>query len=244
VAYYTPAQVGDASVPDAHRADAPPTYDVRGDDLPTDTPEGDQPQYVTSRWRAPMMLAGPGSGGAAFDGNPVSDHASRGVPDRRRQYGASQPAGYPEPADESLRPSPEELSNSRTAPVLVPSDAPPRARAGSTGEDPARPAEVARWLFNRPFGKWAADDAPAIVKIESLPPLAASPYAQADPTDPAYYSPNPGGDGLTVNSNATAGSHANTVRPIPRPWDENLTVNDPAAPDTSTLPSGRRWRLG
>lgn len=244
MAYYTPDQVGDASVPDAHRADAPLTYDVPGDDLPTDTPEGDRPQYVTSRWRAPMMLAGPGAGGATFDGNPVPEHAGTGTPDRRRQYGASQPAGYPEPANESLRPSPEELSNSRTAPVLIPSDPPPRAKAGSGGNDPAREAEVARWMFDRPYGKWAADDAPAIVKIESLPPLAASPYAQADPTDPAYYSPNPGGDGITVNTNTAAGSHPNTYRPVPRPWDEDLTVTDPAAAPTSTVGTGRRWRLG
>lgn len=241
--YYTPGQVGDASVPEAHLPDAPLNYDVRGDDLPADVPDGDPPQYVGSRWRAPMMLAGPGASGAAFDGDPIGDHSGRGVPDRRRQYDSTTPAGYPEPASESLRPSPEELSNSRTAPVLTPSDPPPRAKAGSGGNDPARPAEVARWMFNRPFGKWAADDAPAIVKIESLPPLAASPYAQADPTDPAYYSPNPGGDGITVNNNGSAGSHPNTFRPVPRPWDENLTVSDPEAPPASPTGSGKRWRL-
>ncbi|MFJ8188084.1 hypothetical protein [Streptomyces sp. NPDC096105] len=239
--YYTRDQVGDASVPHEHLADAKVNYDVPGDDLPSSGTEGEEPQYVRSRWRAPQFYQPEPDGAATFDGDPTGSHVGGGRPDRRRQYDALYPAGYPQPANESMRPSPEESRNAQGTPAVTPSDAPPRARGGLNGTDPARAPEVRVPLFNRPYGQWAADHDPAIVKIESLPPLAATPYAQHEATE--HYEPNPGGDGITVNNNTAAGSHPNTYRPVPRPWDERLTVTDPEAAPVSAPMSGRRWRL-
>ncbi|MGW4205012.1 hypothetical protein [Streptomyces sp. NPDC004726] len=240
--YYTRDQVGDASVPEAHLADARVNYDVPGDDLPSYQPEGEEPQYVRSRWRAPQSLQKEPDGNAAFAGDPVGTHASAGRPDRRRQYDALYPAGYTQPAQETLRPSPEEMQNSRSAPAIMPSTAPPRAFGGLNGTDPARAPELPLHLYNRPYGKWSADHDPAIVKIEQLPPLASTPYAQHEPTE--HYEPNAGGDGITVNRNTVTGSQPNTYRPMPRPWDERLTVTDPEAPPVQGPMSGRKWRLG
>lgn len=238
--YYTRDQVGDASVPTAHLSDASVNYDVPGDDLPSYTADGEEPQYVTSRYRAPQMYQPEPNAQAAQDADPTGAHVGPGRPDRRRQYDALYPAGYNLPVD-SMKPSPEQVQNSRSAPAILPSTAPPRAFAGLNGTDPARAPELPLWMYNRPYGQWSADHDPAIVKIEQLPPLAATPYVQHDPTE--HLVPNPGGDGITANSNATAGSHPNTYRPVPRPWDERLTVSDPEAADTSAPMAGSRWRL-
>lgn len=241
VSYYTREQVGDASVPTAHLSDASVNYDVPGDDLPAYTADGEEPQYVRSRWRAPQFYQPEPDGAATFDGEPTGAHVSGGRPDRRRQYDALYPAGYTLPVDK-MKASPEETQNSRSAPAVSPSTAPPRARGGLNGTDEARAPELPLYMYNRPYGQWSADHDPAIVKIEQLPPLAATPYAQHDPTE--HLIPNPGGDGITVNNNGGAGSHPNTFRPIPRPWDERLTVSDPEAADPSAPMAGRRWRLG
>ncbi|MEV6478039.1 hypothetical protein [Streptomyces sp. NPDC051657] len=237
--YYTRDQVGDASVPHEHLADAKVNYDVPGDDLPTYTAEGEEPKYTTSRWRAPQVLQPEPDGNAAWDGDAVGTHVRTGRPDRRRQYDALYPAGYSLPVDK-MKASPEEVQNSRSAPAVTPATAPPRAFAGLNGEDPARAPELPLYMFNRPYGQWAADHDPAIVKIEQLPPLAGVPYAQHEPT--AYGEPNSAGDGITVNNNEATGSSPNTYRPIPRPWDERLTVSDPEAPQSAPM-AGRRWRL-
>ncbi|MBT2400640.1 hypothetical protein [Streptomyces sp. ISL-100] len=238
--YYTRDQVGDASVPSEHLADARVNYDVPGDDLPNYTAEGDEPQYVRSRWRAPQVYQPEPDGAASFEGDPTGTHASAGRPDRRRQYDALYPAGYSQPS-ENMRSSPEEMQNSRSAPSVAPATAPPRAFGGLNGTDPARAPELPLHMYNRPYGKWSADHDPAIVKIESLPPLAGTPYAQHEPTE--HYEPNAGGDGITVNRNQAAGSSPNTYRPVPRPWDERLTISDPEAPPMSAPMNGRRWRL-
>lgn len=232
--YYTNADIGDGAVPGAHTVAAAANLDRR-DDMPPEAND-DASLHLGSRWRARSTTSG--MVGPGLDGSTLGAHYDNGQPDARRQWQAQAPAGYPEPATDELRAGTEQLSNTRELSQINAQSAPVRNKAGSTGEDPARPAWIPRWLFNRPWGQWMADGAPSIVKLEQLAPTAGLAYAQHDPTE--HGEPSPGGNGITVTGFGVD-SAPNTYRLIPRSWDERLTVSDPTAPPVASM--RRRWRL-
>jgi hypothetical protein len=233
--YYTDGQIGDGAVPGAHTANAAAAGGDRASGYPSEANE-DQGVHVGSRWKARSDMSG--MAGPGFDGSTTAEHYSGGAPDSRRQWQANDPAGYSRPAGLDQQTQVEQTANTRDMVPVAPQSPPVMNKAGSTGADAHRPASMPRWLFNRVFGQWAADQAPAIVKIEALSPLASTPYAQHEPTE--HGAPSPGGNGITVTGFGVD-SAPNTYRLLPRQWDEQLTVSDPAAP--LDVPARRRWRL-
>lgn len=193
-------------------------------------------------WRPRQSLTGVVSG-APFTGDDAAnttyaEHGGVGTPDPRRRYDTGTPA-YPGAPSESLRPGPpEEFANYR-APVSTPGSngVPDRPRAGSTGADPARPAEMPHWQSSRPFDQWAAQHMSGLDKIPEAPPTAGTPIWQGDATAGAV--PYPGGTGDPVRGMTGVGIQPNSVRFLPRAWDEQL-VNVAETPDTWSRERG--WR--
>jgi hypothetical protein len=222
----TPAQLGAANIPEAHLLDATPSIVTDRVDSLDQLPDAGI-NYAPSSPRAfraqPRFGTPPGPDtDRPTAGESYTDvHMSRGKPTERQQWGALYPAGYQQPKQESLRPSPEYLANERTdrSPAIrVEID---RPRAGSIGTDPTRPSMVPTWLFNRPFDQWAEyGPAHGLPKIEQPSPLASTPLHFANPVP--YSVPYAGGDAPTFMQ--PVGIQPNTMRIVPRAWDDLLVA--------------------
>lgn len=168
---------------------------------------------------------------------------SNAVPDPRRIDGANgQPAGYPEPAAESLRASAENMTNA-SALYETNSVQLDRPRAGAANPSQGRPSQTRRPLFTRPFDKLAADTLTGHRDVMGAP-LASTPIAYGSDVPNAI--PSPGGS-FSARGMEPVTIQPNNPRMQPRPWDESLTTT-PAAVDpgivASQLSRGRGWRAG
>lgn len=248
---HTREQVGDAAVPQAHTATAiPGVIDVPGDELPDLVSDA----HASSRkWRGvetPGRAQGTPATSTGGGGVLVNDHAQVGVPNPRAVWNTDTPAGEhagPIGADAELRrPQTETLGNFRVEVDRDPQQAPMPPRAGSTGDDPARPAQLVGWTFLRAFDKWAAENLapPGLDKVAYRSPLASRPidYTNAVPG----MLPSPGG-GQATEPVGRVGPQPNSVRLLPRAWDELLVNNGTGqAAAVQTSEQTRRatgWRL-
>ncbi|MFD7908351.1 hypothetical protein ACFV4G_39685 [Kitasatospora sp. NPDC059747] len=230
------AQLGDAVEPQLHRADAAAPVDrdhVSAGEFPADeSPLGRWVWRLSGQMVAPDNRA-PAHGDGGLD--TVAEHQSHGEPDRRRQYDALTPAGYPV-ALPRVESSPTQIRSEPHGSVSIPGVSGLTVnKAGSTSADYARPAGMNRWLFDRPFDQWAAHHPPEVSKLPMPSPLAGNPIRQTIPTPGAV--PAPGGvDGVTVMESDQI--HRNTVRMVPTPWDQSAVVGSDVQPFQA-----RRWRL-
>ncbi|NEC07305.1 hypothetical protein [Streptomyces sp. SID7909] len=234
----TYAQLGDAATPEAHAPGA--VVDDPRDEIPMgELPPPDFPDRGRFAWR---MTGAPArypnqtatSSGAAGTST-TTEHASRGVPDARRQSTSLTTAGYPV-APERMSTTREERRAEPHGSVSIPGVTPLTApRAGSTSADPAHTAGVPRYLYDRPFDQWAAHHPPEVSKLGLPSPLASSPIQQTIPTANAM--PAPGGvSGVTGTEPRSV--WRNTVRMQPTAYDETAVVGTAVQPMTA-----RRWRL-
>jgi hypothetical protein len=142
-------------------------------------------------------------------------------------------------APDALLPSSEHIVNGRDAADAGTQQAPSVYRAGSTSAANTRTAVRPFWLFLRPFDKWTVDNlAPVLAKLPQPSPRAATPPMAGAVSNPE---PNAGGYG-TIGGMEASGVKPNTVRLLPRPWDE-LAVQ--TAGDTGqhmTVAAARSWR--
>lgn len=246
----TPAQLGAANLPDEHDVEG---FAGMGGSNASPDPRATVPITSVTNvlprglrgWRARQFGVSPVSGqlvdasgvqpseavgaaGAAL----VEEHRTPGVvggssrPDARRVFGASAQAGYPLPASEELYPSAEQVANVRTEVAKTDQTPMLRGRLGFTGEDNTRASALPLWLFGRPFDKWSAESTGA-EKVQHGAPLAARPIDHRDAVPGSV--PSPGGGGATGQYEGV-GVQPNSVRLLPRPWDEKLAnVGGPGA---------------
>ena len=244
----TREQLGAANVPSAHTADATVNgFDPREDEVATAGDERPRSFGERMRWRAAPSAPGPyvqqpGTWTGDEDGSQPDVHRSLGNADPRRVYNTNASAGYPGWVREEFH-TPEEIRNMR---IVEPVDAQApwvRHRAGSTSDDPTRPAQLASWLYYRQFGTLDAERFTAIGRLEAASPLAASPLTPAAPPPSPY--PNPGGVDGSPGFGPTVSAVANSWRSMPKPWDELVITTAPA--DTGqAINAARRasgWRL-
>lgn len=154
-------------------------------------------------------------------------HAHRGRPDGRR----TQTEHRGDPAAPAA-PVPGLHTVSDRVGTLVHHSAPPsRYRAGSTGADPARLAEMQLAYTVRPFDQVIAPYFAGIDKVRQDQPLAAMPPARA-----RLVGARPSASGTTAERVAGVGQSRDTARETPTPWAAGHVSGVAAAP-TST------WRL-
>lgn len=231
--------------PEAHTSGAVPgIIDVKGDDLPSPLVQG---LHASRRWRGRDTLGQmQGTPAVSTGGGGVlaADHLHLGAPDARRVWSADYPAGEhtgPIGPDAALRRTPETVANFRIDVVRAALPAPDRPRAGSTGADPARTAQMAGWLYMRAFGQWSQDE---LLGTKALyrSPVAARPLAYAGTIPGAV--PSEGGSGPTAPVGEAA-PQPNSVRLLPRRWDELLINPGQTAPVVANSEGSRRaagWR--
>lgn len=222
---YTAAQVGVANTPDAHAATAAPALSGQLDQLgPTPELAGNPTGPSVRSFRAPQM-----GGSRAADtialGDPMherlAEHLTRGGRDTRHTDEVR--SGHPSGESADLAPMDQVYSNARTFVVLTPEPAPDRPRAGFTGADPTRAAQLARPYMLRPFDKEMADHPGEVVKVEMASPTAARPRLYGGVPEGA------GGvfvmaGGSTGTDRAGMGPTPNSYRIMPSAWDR-LLVN-------------------
>ncbi|MFI5534713.1 hypothetical protein ACIA8O_39885 [Kitasatospora sp. NPDC051853] len=232
----TYAQLGDAAQPMEHAPGA--VVDDPRDVIPGGEYPEDEHTLGRFAWRLTGQPVRPdnraASSGAAGTST-VAEHASVGEPDRRRQYDALTPAGYPT-ALPRMESSPLTVRAEPHGAVSIPGVTELTVnKAGGTSRDPAHEAGMPRYLWDRPFDSWATHHPLEVSKLGMPSPLAGNPITQSIPT--AGGVPSPGGvAGVTAMEPDPI--HRNTVRMMPTPWDESAVVGTDVQPVT-----GRRWRL-
>lgn len=182
---------------------------------------------------------------------------SNAVPDPRRQWRSDAPAGYPLPDGPYAYPVEYLTQNQPVSGVggggMVPAEwmnkqTPDtwRPRAGSTGDDDYRPAR--RWMQpggDRPFDKGMGQGGGTLVGNRHLipPPLASTTLYYPDDVSGAV--PAPGG-GWMAPGMQPVGIQRNTVRLVPRAWDEllgNADSGDGSA-EVSHSYRSKAWKAG
>lgn len=211
----TPEQLGVANRPDLHGRDAPILTDEHDDEFLNEVPVVKTPAE-RMRFRARPTYGPPP--GPATEADQVGAHMTGGSPDPRRLWGNPTQAGYPEPQQEGLRPSAEDLVQVRPVLDVDPAGPPVRYSAGSTGEDASR---AARWpiaLFFRPFDKAMPEQFASLDRIEQASPQASTPLTPGQDVPGRY--PSPGGGLASPGIGPHVAASPNTFRLVPRPWDE------------------------
>lgn len=230
-----PAPVG-AAEPDLHTSSAgvaagsPPQY---GDELPDVV--NYSPREARS-WRGRLEFGAPAAPATdTADAQLRLAHAGAGAPDPRAVWGAASPAGalFTAPHGVELR----EFNPAEAVAPVNPQGAPARNRAGSTGEDPARPSTFAAAIFQRPFDQFAEYGPSSVDKLPMISPLASQPIQDHAPVAGAL----PSASGTTARAMEAIGVRGNTFRTIPATWDEQLVSDETPTPVESARARG--WRL-
>lgn len=244
----TREQLGAANLPQAHTADAVVNgFDVREDEFPTIGDERPRSFGERMRWRAAPSPAGqyvasPPTFSGQDDGSQPEAHRTLGSPDIRRIANSDDQAGYPGWKRDAAHTSPELTQNIRIDQPMQPQAPWARHRGGHTSDDPTHPAQLASWLFTRPFGQEETERFTAISRLEQSSPLAAYPVTTQDGPAGAY--PHPGGTGGAPGFGPTVAAVANTWRSLPRPWDDALVVTGQGeAPAQMSARRANNWRL-
>ena len=174
-------------------------------------------------------------------------HVGPGDPDARALYGNPQQAGNPGHAPDAFAPQAEAIHNEQHGANVIDSQtAPARARQGFTGEDNTRAAVQGRWLFGRLFDQWAEQRLGAVDKAPAAHLTAARPPTFGE--DVAGGLPSPGGR-WRARGMEGVGIQPNSVRLLPRPWDEQLVNDGSAVPGidqaavAGSAARARGWRL-
>lgn len=223
------------------------------DELPTlGEPDGFvSPSARSFRGRYSAQRGGPDVSGQlvsdGMDGALAELHAHPGAPDPRALWTGTPDgtqAGNSGTAPDALLPSPELPSNVVMAADAGNQQAPTQYRAGGTSADNTRTARHNLALFLRPFDKWASDVLAPILggsngKQAQPSPLAALPPVVGTATPNA--APNAGGTG-PVGGFTAAGPNPNTMRLIPRPWDELLYQTAGDTGSHATVARAKGWR--
>jgi hypothetical protein len=239
-----PGMVGAAATPAAHTATATHIEQRAHRDQITQEPRDTVLPGYAHRWRAPGTMAATPAGPMSDDMGAVpARHTGTGSPDPRRVWdsGPMGAAGYPLPKNEAFYPEPETLIQQRIPVVIGGQHAPARVRGGSTGDDATRTSILPLWLFFRrmevaepSFGSTG------VSKIEEASPLASVPIL--DTHDVHGGVPSAGG-WRAASGMRPSGIQPNTVRLIPRSWDELaiITATNPT-PETTRRANG--WKAG
>lgn len=199
-----------------HAAGPAPAPALEVDQIGTNMPAQDTPAYATSYFRSfrpsEPATAPQFAGTEANLPAQLSDHMTLGKPDERRGVNTRVAT------DRSLEAQPEAHALTWNTQSFAPQQAPVRARAGFTGEDPARAARTVRNLYQRAFDQTIGQ----IMGVKQMmaAPLAQLPLDQADAAPGALPSASPAG----ANRKAGWGLMPNTYRLLPRPWDEQLVT--------------------
>lgn len=229
---YTPAQVGAGATPDAHLPATAATPNDGKDAGTSPAAAHGQPSGARS-WRSTAPGDTPNHvdklpelAGADIAGNVPQAHEPWPA---RDWHGVAElaPESYPVTVPERSPIDGTAVHNGRENAHVAAQAAPAVYRAGSTGADPSRPAQLVTWLYSRPWDKLIADHPADMAKIEQGPPIASRPFRASGDIPDAI--PSPGGSQAAPGM-TPAGSQPNTVRLLPQPWDE-LALNDggPAA---------------
>lgn len=225
-----------AAAPELHSiaagvaAGSPPMY---GDELPDVV--NYSPREARS-WRGRLEFGAPSTPATdTADAQLRIAHTGQGSPDPRAVWGSASPAGLNFTAPHGV----EQRAFDPAAHVVAvnPQGAPVRNRAGSTGEDTARPSTFAAALFQRPFDQFAEYGPSSIDKLPMISPIASVPIQDTAGIAGAL----PSASGTTARAMEAIGVRVNTFRTIPSAWDEQLVDNGGAAAQVSSARS-RGWR--
>lgn len=219
-----------------HAPEAMRAVDVIGGEL-TDVEANRAPVLQAVRsWRAGSMRTADVSGDVALGddrGTAAGAHMTTGAPDARRNSWA--PSGHTSaPAGGVFD---ETHTNTRGAVALSPASAPERTRAGFTGTDPTRTAQMVVAHTIRPFDKGIADHPGVVDKAGQPNPTASRPPQRGRL---AGARPSAGGSGAGTGMLPVDG-HRNTVRRQPGPWAAGLT-EDTTAPNLGAVQRAKGWR--
>lgn len=224
------------TVPDVHRRNAAPrdVIELTGDEYALTGPDS---RGIFGGLRLRARQTQPVSPDRPQLGEPmherIAQHAHRGRPDPRRNDTVSAGFVAGELGHEAY---PEDRYNGRLGQQMRLEKPPARPKAGFTGADPARPARFQLAVVMRPFDKLIASHASDVPKIAQPAPLASSPR-QLDELKGGQPSPA----GRSSDRKAGVRLSRNTVRVLPRPWDQGYIATDNGQPAPAAS-RGRRFR--